>query len=342
MRLLALVLTFLICLNDVWCVDDKESTKDFAQIVGLWEVTAGRRVSPDTSLEFSKVGTFKVLRRQGPGITKDNKTIDAKTVTVAEGRYKIEASQLIMTAKVDGEEKTEKYVIKSLTDKLLITVRNDGDVTHYKKIAVAPASPSEQSEAVKALEKLGGKITVDETQTSRPVVEISLNATNASDMDLKDLKQLKSLQKLNISRTKITDAGLKEIKDLKALHTLLLGGTAISNAGLKDVAELTNLRNLLLGGTRVTDAGLKELKKLKSLQMLGLDGTQVTDAGLKELKDFASLQVLVLQGTRITDAGVKDLKDLKNLQVLYLGNTAVTEAAEKELKASLPGIRINR
>jgi len=95
------------------------------------------------------------------------------------------------------------------------------------------------------------------------------------------------------------------LKDLKSLQTLNLGATPVTNAGLK---ELKGLQSLNLIGTKVTDAGLKELKEIKRLQNLDLTGTKVTDAGLKELKELKGLEVLRLRATPVTDAGVKELQ----------------------------------
>src|SRR4051812_43825440 len=101
-------------------------------------------------------------------------------------------------------------------------------------LLLAVAGQADESAAVKAVEKLGGKVTVDETQPGKPVVKVSLRGTKVTDAGLKDLKELTSLQELNISGTQVTDVGLKELKVLKSLQTLLLGGTKITDAGLKE------------------------------------------------------------------------------------------------------------
>jgi hypothetical protein len=57
---------------------------------------------------------------------------------------------------------------------------------------------------------------------------------------MKDLKEIKSLQVLELSGTKITDVGLKELKELKGLESLGVRETMVTDAG---VAELkTNFR----------------------------------------------------------------------------------------------------
>ena len=89
---------------------------------------------------------------------------------------------------------------------------------------------------------------------------------------------------LDLAKTKVTDIGLKEVAALKSLQSLELGATQVTDAGLKELAGLKGLQSLSLGATKVTDVGLKELAALRNLQWLGLMGTKVTDAGVAELQ----------------------------------------------------------
>src|SRR6516225_136067 len=84
-----------------WGADETSTPKASKQIVGEWQGVKGWETTPDMGLQFDRDGTFKVTERTGPGLTKDNKKIEAKTVTVAEGRYTIEGKQLTMVAQVD-------------------------------------------------------------------------------------------------------------------------------------------------------------------------------------------------------------------------------------------------
>jgi len=59
----------------------------------------------------------------------------------------------------------------------------------------------------------------------------------------------------------VTDAGLKELKDLKQLASLDLAHTGVTDAGLKELKDLKQLTSLYLGGTKVTDDGVADLQK---------------------------------------------------------------------------------
>jgi RNA polymerase sigma factor (sigma-70 family) len=197
------------------------------------------------------------------------------------------------------------------------------------------AKELDEADAVKLVEKLGGKITRDDQQPGKPVVEVDLQVTRVTDADLKDLKGLKKLTTLNLFGCKgVTDAGVKELKELKQLTSLYLYRSQVTEAGVKELKDLKQLTRLILGGAQGTNAGLKELKDLKQLTELRVIGSPVTNAGLKELKDFKSLTKLDISGCKaLTDAGLKELKDLnKQLTDLDLNNTKVTDAGLKEVK----------
>ena len=120
---------------------------------------------------------------------------------------------------------------------------------------------TDEAAAVKAVEKLGGSVTVDAKRPGKPVVAVNLIATEITDAGMKELKELKSLQTLELHETKVTDAGMKELKELKSLQTLYLWGTDVTDAGMKELKELKSLQMLLLSNTKVTAEGRAELQK---------------------------------------------------------------------------------
>jgi uncharacterized protein (TIGR03067 family) len=196
------------------------------------------------------------------------------------------------------------------------------------------APRADEADAVKLVEKLGGKITRDDKQPGKPVVEVNLSLKNVTDADLKALKELKQLTSLNLYGCRgVTNAGVKELKEFKQLTSLSLMRTQVTEAGVKELKDCKQLTKLILGHNQMTDAGLKDLKELKQLTELRLIGTPMTNAGLKELKDFKQLTILDISGCKaVTDVGLKELKDLKQLTDLDLTNTKVTDLGVKELK----------
>jgi internalin A len=151
-------------------------------------------------------------------------------------------------------------------------------------VILSSTARADEADAVKLVEKLGGKITRDDKQPGKPVVEVNLSLKKVTDADLKELKELKQLASLNLFGCReVTDAGVKELKELKQLTSLILMRTQVTEAGVKELKDLKQLTKLILGGTQGTDAGLKELKDLKLLTELRVIGSPVTVAGLRQL-----------------------------------------------------------
>ena len=111
-------------------------------------------------------------------------------------------------------------------------------------LAAAPLYADEaEDQAVKAVEKLGGKVIRDYTNPARPYTQVDLSNGKITDAELKELAALKGLFYLNLFNTKVTDAGLKELPALNDLEMLELGYTAVTDAGLKNLAGLKKLRD---------------------------------------------------------------------------------------------------
>src|SRR5436853_4410565 len=111
------------------------------------------------------------------------------------------------------------------------------------------AARADEASAVKAVENLGGKVTRDDKLPGKPVIGVNFNANPGvvTDASLKELKDLKQLTSLDLTSTQVTDVGLQELKDLKQLTTLILTGAQVTDAGLKELKDLKQLTTLNLG-----------------------------------------------------------------------------------------------
>lgn len=152
---------------------------------------------------------------------------------------------------------------------------------------ISPCRAGEQ-EAVAALEKIG-RLTRDETQPGKPVVEVNFTAQTGprpvTDADLAYLKEFKSLKVLYLGYTDITDAGLAHLKGLTSLEKLSIAETKVTDAGLAHLKGLTNLTNLGLPFNKgITDKGLAHLTGLKKLEYLNVASTRVTPKGIAALQ----------------------------------------------------------
>lgn len=131
------------------------------------------------------------------------------------------------------------------------------------------------------------------------------------------------------------------LKDVASLQELDLAGVQLTDADLAQLAGLSNLRVLHLEKTPTTDPMLAHLKGLKNLSYLNVYGTPVTDAGLPQLKELANLKSLYVFETKVTDAGIAALKAaLPNVRIVK-GWTAediakLTAKAEEKKPAPAP------
>ena len=74
------------------------------------------------------------------------------------------------------------------------------------------AARADEASAVKAVEKLGGKVTRDDKLPGKPVIGVVLNRTRVTDASLKELKDLKQLTHLNLIHVKVTDDGVADLQ----------------------------------------------------------------------------------------------------------------------------------
>src|SRR5262249_41914234 len=146
--------------------------------------------------------------------------------------------------------------------------------------AAADERSAGEQKAIEVVQKLGGKITLDQDAPGKPVVAVDFRNSNVRDSDLPCLKAFPRLQKLDLSDCPLVQGlALRPLKDLKELKELHLPVTGLNEARPGDLAALQGLQTLHLARAPVTDAVLKELTEIKSLQTLDVGGCEmVTDA----------------------------------------------------------------
>jgi hypothetical protein len=150
-------------------------------------------------------------------------------------------------------------------------------------IAGFKKAPPDPTKALAMIEKHHGQVVRDKNDPEQPVIEVSLQGSDADNGVLQELRAFPKLQKLNLaSCTKINNPGLEWLEDLKELRVLRLNFCShVSDGGMESIGKLTNLEELYLDQTIVTDIGLTKLKGLKKLKKIGLSGTLADGHGLQ-------------------------------------------------------------
>jgi Leucine Rich repeat len=144
-------------------------------------------------------------------------------------------------------------------------------------VACVKTVRADDESAVQALRDLGATIKRDESKPNKPVVAVHFCDPSMADKEW--LKDLKYLPWYMLGRVDAKDDALENVKELGSLQVLDVWHTQVSDEGLKYLKDLKCLEVLDLRQTHVTDAGLEELKPLKSLRKLYLTDCAVTDRG---------------------------------------------------------------
>jgi hypothetical protein len=151
---------------------------------------------------------------------------------------------------------------------------------------------------------------------------------NLSEKTLQQLKELQTLEALEIQHPKLDDADLSQIANLSKLKELSIIGSQftsdkkkinISSMGVDEFSKLEYLEVLKLKGLLLDDDAIKSLQKLKNVRELSIDHTPITFKGLMSLKELPNLKVLHLRNPKTLDKALIDefRKAAPQIQVDY-------------------------
>lgn len=169
------------------------------------------------------------------------------------------------------------------------------------------------------------------------IVSIHLHGcAGLSDADLEQIGALDEVVELNLDRTNVSDLGLRHLRSMTSLERLRLNRTPILGAGIRDFAGLERLKLLQLRSTRLTDANLKYIGECDSLEYLDLSNTKISGDGLHHLCGLSRLKHLEMYHTHVTLADFLRVADIGRKDVI-LGKRAMTSVylsdADTEEKA---------
>jgi len=131
------------------------------------------------------------------------------------------------------------------------TVERKGEPLPKDRPDAEPKDGTEQAKVIAEIEKLGGKVTVDEKSPDKPAVGVDLQGTKVTDAGLQRLEKLFRLQELSLEGPEISDIALEHVKALTALQYLTLLDTKITDAGLAKLTTLPQLGLCTCGARRL-------------------------------------------------------------------------------------------
>jgi internalin A len=180
---------------------------------------------------------------------------------------------------------------------------------------------------------------------------LNLRGTKITDMTLKHLSGMNTLESLDIGFVQVTDVGLDQLTYLPNLTELTLGGNKLTDVGLQSLRQLAGLTYLDLGGAQrtdsglwsvsITDSGMEAIASLKNLRRLRFNGTSISGRTLEKLKGLKLLERFDLQDCKhVGNDAIPTLSSLPSLRVIDLTGTPVTAEGFAALRRARPGCRI--
>lgn len=148
------------------------------------------------------------------------------------------------------------------------------------------------------------------------------------------LKNLKSLEAVQITDYPVTDELLEMLAPIDGLKSLVVDNTkTLSSAAFARFLEShPHLETLIARGDVADDACMERIARLKKLKRLWVDSRKVTPAGWANLAVLSDLEDAFLRGTRFDDEAMKSLAGLTALRSLMLDSTAITDAGMASLE----------
>jgi hypothetical protein len=187
--------------------------------------------------------------------------------------------------------------------------------------AAPPTYPwqKREAEAVRQLEQIEARIYRSSTVCGRPVISVGLPQYRAKARHFELLAAFAQLRELSLEFDPGSSFGRYEldplvvhVRQLGSLEKLDLGPGRVSDAGLVNLAGLHRLRSLAVR-RGVTDAGLKHLRDLKELRELGYFSADLRGDGLKHLAKLSKLEHFYLDRSTIAPKSLASLPPLPGL-----------------------------
>ena len=185
--------------------------------------------------------------------------------------------------------------------------------------------------------RLGGTV---ETGKGGEIVAVKLRGTWVNDSELLDLAALPSLERLDLSHTRISDEGLLFLRPAKRIRELnLLYAEQITDLGMNAVKQWGELRSLNVRGTRIGDGTMAVASGLPQIESLDVTGTAITENGLDSLIPLVKLKRLEMGRNRLREDSLVILRLLTDLEWLDLsGPRSVNRNQRTDGNAMAPAL----
>ena len=151
-------------------------------------------------------------------------------------------------------------------------------------------------------------------------------STDTIPADFRWIGQLTQLRGLSLAGTALNGGDFSQLRNLQSLQLLDLFDADMSVKDFETLPQLIQLQALRLSGSRVVDGHLVHLAQLRlpSLRRLDLYDTHISDVGLGELCRSYNLTHLDLYlAENVTGNVVDDISRMTHLRKLAVGGTGL-------------------
>ncbi len=128
---------------------------------------------------------------------------------------------------------------------------------------------------------------------------LDLNATEATDEQIKPLKALVNLAILTCSMCRLNGECFKDMP-LPKIRRLELSGSILAPSAYTYISRYQTLETLGIGSCHATDEALVHVAKLKRLSSLTLSRARISTRGLASVAAMPRLAILGLEGTKFS------------------------------------------
>jgi len=172
------------------------------------------------------------------------------------------------------------------------------------------------------------------------VVAVRIGASPLKDENLKYLKRLKSLIKLELSHiTTLNGSGLHALPGLIRLE---ITDSQLTKEMMDAIGSLSSLKVLCLKrGTGLTETNISSIVKLRNLAELYLEDIELTDAMLAKLKTVPAYRLGLRRNHHLTAASLETLREMPNLELIHLELCeGINEAQRYKLATIMNGVYV--
>jgi Leucine-rich repeat (LRR) protein len=155
---------------------------------------------------------------------------------------------------------------------------------------------------------------------------LSLDASQATDDDLRAISRLETLQRVVLyDAAKITDKGLDFLAKLEDLVELEIYGCQATSQGIAALQALPHLKVLRISSLQLDNRAVEAASQLQQLDQLALIGGTIDNSPLEKLASLPRLRHLDLSETLLGPSAIEVVSLFPHLEIFIARSTALTE-----------------